>query len=463
MAEVDTSIYKSAQAPDPLGNVRNFVDLSTAIAQNRLAQMEALGKVAGGHILQESLTPSGGYDYNALVTRLRNDPNGWAAAPAVLPGAISMQGGALANARTKQDLNQAGFENLGATWGARLAQGTGPIDPRDLEKDVFGLVAQGRMAPDLGMAIVRGMPSDPAEARAYAAGGYVSSLPPQFAASPAPATPGPGGAPRQQTQGQFVTESTGGGRAAPVEPAGGVITGLTPAAAAAQPVSGDFNAKQGNAILALGNDVPNRLSLLNNMESEAAEMGSLAGPVSDQLANTIATANQLFGTSIDLKGVAAKDRFDKIASQIALAQSGALGISDLTTRTSMGANPHSSMSPLGIQGNIALLKGNELAIQAKSRAYQQYLDNGGTPDQYSKWSLEFNRHYDPRVFQTAYLDNEQVQQLFKTMSKDELAKFRNDYNFAARNGWIPARSAASPPPAPFPTGKFSPVPPRPAQ
>lgn len=464
MAEVDPSIYKNVAVPDPMGNVRGLVDLSTAVTQNKLARMGVLGKQAGGQILQESLDPNTGQmDLNALVGRLRSDPRGWAAAPEILPGAITMQGGQLTNATTKQNLNQAGFENLGATWGSRLAQTKGPLDPSELEGDVYDLMAQGRMPADLGKAIVRGMPRDPAEARAYAAGGYISSLPAQFAASPAPAAPGPGGAPRQQTAGQFVAESTGGGRAAPAATTGGVTTGLTPAAAAAQPVSGDFNAKQGNAVLALGNDVPNRLAMLDNMAAEAEQMGNLAGPVSDQIANLIASTNQMFGTSINLEGVAAKDRFDKIANQIALAQSGALGVTDLTTRTSMGANPHSSMSPLGIKGNIALLKGNELAIQAKAAAYQNYLSNGGSPEHYSQWSLEFNKHYDPRVFQTAFLSNDEVSQLFKTMSKSEIDKFKNDYNFAAKNGWIPPRGANMPPPSSqFPTGKFTPIPPRPA-
>ena len=185
----------------------------------------------------------------------------------------------------------------------------------------------------------------------------------------------------------------------------------------------------------LANNVPDRLAMLNNMEAEANQF--TAGPVSEDLKKLTAGANELFGTQFNVEGVAAQERFDKLSNQIAQQQAGALGITDQRERTAMGANPNSTMSSLGIHGNIALLKGNEDAIRAKASGWQTFLDNGGTPDEFGKWSTSFNQHYDPRVFQSVYLAPDDRKKLIASMSKDEQASFRDKFNYAVTQGWIP--------------------------
>lgn len=442
MAEIDTSIYGNIAKPNPLDMLGDITKLSTDIAGNKLLRMQLLGKQKLGQDVQGAIDPDTG-DINpaALLKKLHDDPGSYAAAAEGAPLALSMTGAKIANQTASQSLMDAGFHTLGNALGAHLAQTKGPVNPKEIEKIVVDLASQGRINPMLGLAFIKGIPDDPNATRAYAEGGFLQTLSPEAAAGEAPATPTAEGAPRVQTRGQFISQSMGGDT-----PTGGVVTGLSPAAGAALPESGKNYAALANNLTNLGNQVPDRLALLTNMETDLPEF--TAGPVSDRLKSLVAGTNELFGTKFNLEGVAAQERFDKLSNQIALAQSGALGVTDLTTRTAMGANPNSNMSNLGIKGNIALLKGNEDAIRVKSTAWQQAQDGGVTPEKFGTWSSTFNKMYDPRVFQSVYLTPADRAKMNESLSKDERDKFRARYNFAVKNGWIPDPRT---PPAPVGT------------
>lgn len=456
---IDTSIYGNIQPIDPLGQLEKMAVTSQAVTGARSAQVDLQGKVALGQHIQSAIDPTTGQvDTNKLVAGLKNDPAAFAAAGAGTDMALSQRGAQIANQSAGVNLNQAAFANLGTAWAADMAQNPGPISSDQLAKTATRLLVEGRITPDVFKGVMRTMPPEGEDARAYAAGGYISSLPNTMTAGVYPASPGPGGAPRQQTGAQFLAQTTGtegspaatgapialgappaAGGAPSVSPGGPLTTGLGPGAQSAIQATGEANANMGVALSTLANQVPDRLAMLNNMEAEADQFTS--GPASESIKKLTASANELFGTKFNIDAVAAQERFDKLANQIAQQQAGALGITDQREQTAMGANPNSSSSNLGIHGNIALLKGNEDAIRAKSQAWQQYQDGGGTPDQFSKWSSVFNKNYDPRVFQSVYLDPADRKKLAASMSKDELAAFRNKYNYAVQNGWIAAPTA----------------------
>lgn len=428
MAEIDASIYGQLRHPDPLGTAQKVTDYDTSVQQNKLATMEAEGRRALGQAIQEATGADGQIDQVKLGEILKR-PENYAAAAAGAPLGLNIRQGQLDVQKGEMGVSQTGFENLGAMWGARAAQG-GPITPDDLREDVISAIQQGRMDPKQGVKIMRLIPSDPAAARAFAAGGFIQALGPAGMAAPAEATPGPGGEQRRQTAGQFVTQSLG---AAPAGP--GIRTSPTLAESVALPAVAVNAAQQANTLSTLAADVPIRKANLDNMLADAEQF--TAGPASEELKTTIAGINEIFGTNFEVERVAAQERFDKLANQIALQQAGSLGVTDQRVETAMGANPHSKLSNLGIQGVIALLKGNEDAIAKKDEEWHDYLDAGHTPDQYYTFSQDFNRHYDPRIFQAAYLTKAERGKMVAAMNPREREVFKRKYLYALEQGWIP--------------------------
>ena len=448
MAEVDTSIYHNIQQPDPLGVAQKALDFSQGVTNNKLLQMQLAGRRQLGFAVQQATDPQTGQVDTARLSKILMQPENYAAAAEGAKFGLDVQSGQLTNTRSGMDIAQSGWNNLGTAWGARLSQSSGDVNPDDLRKDAVQLVAEGRMTPDQFLRIQGLIPTDPKAAREFAAGGFLQALGPTAIATPEPAPPGPGGAPRQQTAGQFVTQSMGGGAppAAPGAnplpapgaplPSPGVVTGMGPGASAAVQAEGQASGAGSVQLHALASEVPTRKANLDNMLADAAEF--TAGPASEELKQTIAGINELFGTKFDVDRVAAQDRFDKLANQIAQQQASAIGATDQQLATAMGANPNSRMSNLGIEGTVALLKGNEDAIAIKNEKWQDALEEGkAAPDEFYKWSAKFNRNYDPRVFQSVYLDQTAKQKMIATLSKTERAEFARKFNFAVQNGWIP--------------------------
>ena len=428
---IDTSIYSNITPIDPLGQVGKIAATQQALADARRAQLGLQGDVSLGQHIQSAIDPATGQvDTNKLVAGVKSDPNAFMAAGPATTLALSQRGSQIANASAGVNLNQQNMSNLGSIWASRAARTQGPISPRDLEGDVIDGVITGRITPDFGKAVLRTIPDGASDARDFAVGGFVSALPPGMTAGAAPAAPSASGAPQQQSGAGFATQTLGGGGGP-----GAIPTGLSPGASAALGATGEASANMGVALTQVANQVPDRLAMLNNMEAEADQFTS--GPVSEPVKKMTAGINEMFGTKYNIEGVAAQERFDKLSNQIAQQQAGALGITDQRERTAMGANPNSSMSNLGIKGNIALLKGNENAITTKAQAWQQYLNGGGTPDHFGAWSSQFNQQYDPRIFQSVYLVPEDRKKLAASMSPNERKAFAAKYNFAIKNGWIP--------------------------
>lgn len=440
MAEVDASIYGKLKQPDPLGMVKDIVGLQGSITQNRLLEMQAQGKEQLGRAIQEATDPNGVVDQVKLSEILKR-PENWAAAQEGAGTGLALQASQLANQGAGMDIAKAGYTSLGTLWGARASQSQGDINPDDLRQDVLELVARNGLDPKQAISILRSIPSDKKLTRAYATGGFLQALGPGGMAAPAPAAPGEEGETRQQTAGQFVAESLGAAKpteaAAPTEAAKpGVTTGVPPAKAAALPIGGAAAAQAAARLADLGAQTAERKGILNNMLADASEFTS--GPASEELKTAIAAINEVFGTKFNVERVAAQERFDKLANQIALAQAGALNITDARTETAMGANPNSRLSNLGIEGVIAMLKGTEDAIAAKDEAFQDAIDDGEIePEEYFRFSRKWNENYDPRVFQSVYLTQEQKLKMLRGLSKAELAEFKRKYNFAVENGWIP--------------------------
>lgn len=145
------------------------------------------------------------------------------------------------------------------------------------------------------------------------------------------------------------------------------------------------------------------------------------------------------GVSLTADEVAKGEAFAKVAKTLAAQQAGALGVtSDQRLMNALGANPSLDLSKRGNSEILAMLKGNEDAIIAKSRAWEDWLKSGKTPDTYNQFQTDFNRKFDPRAFQWHNLypsltEAERRKYLDRMPDKEE---FRRSYNEAVKNKWI---------------------------
>ncbi len=271
----------------------------------------------------------------------------------------------------------------------------------------------------------------------------------QPAPVPTTTTVGPDGTPRyignpqgnnpyeaayQASQGR---SAPAGGGIAPGGNIGGLPSALSPAAAAAQTKAGDFAAGQGNSLQARADQVPTTKSILGNLEAELDTPGFSTGPGTKSMADLTKFLNTQGGLNIRTEGMAAREQFGKLAGMLAQSQFQALGGTgtdaklDATTLTS----PNSELTKLGNKGIIAMLKGNEDAIAAKNRAWQAWQQQNG-PQSYGQFSTQFNKSYDPRVFQAQYLSDADKKKMLSSMSQKEINALVHSANFARQNGWI---------------------------
>lgn len=263
------------------------------------------------------------------------------------------------------------------------------------------------------------------------------------------------GAPAAATGGPFANggryqpaapATPGGGVAPPAgAPAGSIQSGFPPGQAIAAERTASGSADQGVQLQARSDIVPDRKAALDNMLVDLEHINPGKWSESQQQMETLSQRLTGVGMTMSKEDLAKYESFHKLASQLALQQSGAAHGTDLTTRTAMGANPGPEFSKLGNQQLIGMLKGNEDYITAKNDAWQAWQKNHGTQT-YGDFSNNFNKISDPRVFQAMYMSPAQKADLLKTMKSDtERNAFRQKYNDAVRAGWVADPRAANAP------------------
>ncbi|WAL81310.1 hypothetical protein OYT13_15775 [Pandoraea sp. XJJ-1] len=212
--------------------------------------------------------------------------------------------------------------------------------------------------------------------------------------------------------------------------------GATPAANA----MAEGAAKQGLSLQQQAEGAPMRKSYLEQMDNALGQFAGGKGAdwslyTKSMINRTLPTGMQPF----DPKSISSQEDFNKQSTQYALQQFQTLGSagSDNSMQTTLHANPNQLLSNLGNHQIIQLLKGNEDAIDVKNRAYQQWLSQGNSPKDYGQFQTQFNHRFDPRIFQSVYMAPDERGQLVKGMTAAEQQAFRQKYNYAVQNGWIP--------------------------
>lgn len=267
------------------------------------------------------------------------------------------------------------------------------------------------------------------------------ALSPGEATTPTQIGTTPTGAPVMGTRGQFISTATGQpsalgtGRPIPAAlrgpnaPAPGIVTGLGPAQTAAAATTGGNSANAFNDISNQGVAARSQGAVLDNMLADTSQFTT--GPGADTLQKLREVGTRL-GLPVDANATSSSESFNKLAAQLANAQGAG---SDARLAVNQSANPHSSLSPGGVDLILRQLRGNADYLQARQQLAAGY------PNKADREGFESNvaSNLDPRVFQYARMDPAQKATYLGSI-KDG-GKFKQAYGWAANNGLIGAPNA----------------------
>jgi hypothetical protein len=251
----------------------------------------------------------------------------------------------------------------------------------------------------------------------------------------------PQNTPAPQPQASPLAGAISGAPAAPAGAGNGAVqAGLAPGVADAAGVQAHTSAQQGASLQQRADIVPQTKAVLGNLEGALKQFGAGPGAGWKQVAKSFVNANSPFGNVFDPKTIASQEEFNKQAVMLAQQQFQALGGTgtDAKLDSASHTSPNDMLTPLGNRGIIQMLKGNEDAIAVKNREWQAFMQSGHGPQDYGKFSTQFNKEYDPRIFQSVYMDGADRKKMISGMTKAELSQFKQQYNAAVAKGWIPA-------------------------
>ena len=145
------------------------------------------------------------------------------------------------------------------------------------------------------------------------------------------------------------------------------------------------------------------------------------------------------GGLLDPSSIASQEQFNKFSNLVAQSQFKALGGTgtDSKLNSASSTSPNEYLSSQGNKGIIQFLKGMQDAVQAKDKAWADWQAAGkGGPETFAAFSRDFNKNFDPRVFQFKYMTPEERQKVFSKMPEAERKQFSKDATRARLEGWV---------------------------
>ncbi len=494
MADIDTSSYPKFQQTGPLDTVGKVMNLQNTMNQNRLFQQQFMTNKAVSDITKRAMRPDGTLDMEQLRDEISKNPNAAYGLQEVFKGAQGLQKGQIDIDTSQLANTQQHLQALAGYTGRLMKPG---VTASDAIGTLSEALTNGVIKPDQFAKAYADLPRIPgtdkidesklptwaeAETTKFMAehdrlnyynpqpqqvntpqGTRFERVPQAMGATPTdaggfiPAVPGPTEKkfnPATQRE-EFVGVLPNGGMGAPQAQGaapGGVTGGQPPAQAAfapgtpAGPALGEAEAaqatqrggaEQGLALQRRASLVPETKAILGNLLAELNTPGFTVGPGTKGVADAAKFMNAQLGTNIRIEGTAAREQFEKLAGMYAQSQfqqlggTGANAQLDATTLTS----PNSKLSALGNRGIIAMLNGNEDAIKAKNEAWQQWSAQHGSGT-FGQFVTDFQKHFDPRVFQSQYLGDADKKKMISGMSQKEKNDLHSAFVFAKQNGWI---------------------------
>lgn len=243
-----------------------------------------------------------------------------------------------------------------------------------------------------------------------------------------------------QTPAGTTIQTNMANRNATIAAQGGGIVGPAPGTIEAKNVTGQASAEQGVNLQHAADGAPVRKAMLANLNDDLDKFTSGPGADWQQVGKAWANRNVLpQSMQFDPQSIASQESFNKQATQLAQQQFTALGGTgtDQQLSSSFKANPNQALSQLGNRQIIQLLQGNEDALAAKASAWQKWAaDPNKGPATYGAFQQDFNKNYNPRVYQAMYMTPDQIDAMRKNMSKAQQQQFANDYKALKDKGYI---------------------------
>lgn len=254
--------------------------------------------------------------------------------------------------------------------------------------------------------------------------------------------------------GADVQMPTSGGKPVKLAQPGDGTTYGVPRGGSASPPPGFQTATEGEAqnsarmaaeLQTANNEAPATKAIIGNLEKEAKNFTS--GPLADykRIGKSFAIANLPIPSSLKKEGamfdpssVADQESFNKNIYNLVQSQFKALGGTgtDAKLDSASHTSPSELMSQVGVKNILSLLKGNQDAIEAKTKAWNAWKKTNG-PQSYPEFAQDFNSKFDPRVFQFKYMDKPQRQEYFnKIDNPEERAELKRRVEYAHDAGWV---------------------------
>lgn len=182
---------------------------------------------------------------------------------------------------------------------------------------------------------------------------------------------------------------------------------------------------------------PQSIYQFQNMRNALSDINT--GPGTDWR-NTAASFAQALAPEvaqkigIDPQSIASREEFNKFATQAVQSTVGALGEgTDAKLASAYSANPNATLSKLGNQQIIDVMIAGQQGISAKNQAWQA---SGLPPEQYNKFSTNWNKTVDPRVFAAQNMNVADRYKMLDSLTPKEQASFKQSYITAHNAGYV---------------------------
>lgn len=494
--EVDTSIYKMAVPPpfNPLETVAKAQAVQGSVLQNRLFGQQVQGKETLGRIIGANTGPDGVTDWNRVSADASKEPNAAILLPDIQKATLERTLQEVQIAREKLGLSNDQWKVVGNAMLPLIAQAQ-TVDPqtgqpRGLTRDDVvnslrtniqgsGAVADPAFIQRVG-AFVASLPEDPNQLIRGVGNVALMAEPTaerikQLYGEPSTMDTGPGIqtrrvptltgkpevlavtpkglSPESANELVDVVDQTGSVTGTPgatykvpkaqaLAQAGGsggspLVSSLAPGVAEGMTGVARGSVEQANQLRQEADRVPEQQAALKNILDTVN--GFTPGVKTNWIYATKALATQLGVASPQMRDeVAAQEEFNKLATQFINQAVGSIGGTgtDAKLESARHGTPNEFMSSLGIKNVVPLMMGLNAAKTAKNEAWQKWLDAGNGPQTYGKFQTEFNRVYNPRVFQSEFMSDAQRKTMMANMDPAERKQFQSDWERARKYGWI---------------------------
>lgn len=472
----------------------NLLQTLMGATQLRGTMQQQQANMAASQAYKDATDPATGQiDYNKLTAALSQGAAAYNL-PAIQQQINEARNSTLQFDKGQLEMAQKRIDLLSGGFGSLLASNN--ITPASVMQLASQGIRQGLFTPEEAVSFTSDMPTDPAQLSSWAKQKYVgfsqnadrlktmlptsqtintgaqqviasidpltgqptgrqtifnNQLSPEAASQPTQVFDPATGTMRNVTREQFASMAQpsmgggmpdaggalGSGRISPAPSAPGLQAAPALGSAEAAQVIGKASAENSQALQRSADAAPQTIYQFQNMRAALPAINTGPGADWRNTAQAFATAISpeiAAKIGVDPQKVASYEEFKKYATQAAQATLAGLGEgTDSKLASAYAANPGTNLSKLGNEHLIDVLIAGQRATLAKNQAWQ---DSGLPPEQYNKFSSQWNRDVDPRVFAAQDMDPAARYKMLDSLPKKDQESFKRSYINARNAGYV---------------------------